>query len=99
MAKLQDHADLLQQENDCLWARLEEDRGENTRGSSHLAPSVKQNRGKEPIQPGNSDATTDDELPSGSSLLPDLSPSKNNVEVESRKRCSSRSVSGMHHRV
>ena len=99
MAKLQDHADLLQQENDCLWARLEEDRGENTRGSNHLAPSVKQNRGKEPIQLGGSDARTDDELPFGSSLLLDLLPPKNNVEVKSRKRCSSRFVSGMHHRV
>ena len=49
--------------------------------------------------PGHNDAAADDELSSGSSLLPDLSPLKNNVEAESRKRSpsnSNRSVSGMH---
>ena len=86
MAELQNCADHLQQENDRLGARLEEDQGENARGSSHSAPPVKQNRGKEPILPGDSDATTDDELSFGSSPLLDLSPLKNNVEVESRKR-------------
>ena len=75
MAELRNHADRLQQENDCLRARLEEDRGENTRGSSHPAPLMKQNRGKEPILLGDSDAIADDELSSGSSPLPDLSPS------------------------
>ena len=52
--------------------------------------------------PGDSDAVADDELSSGSSLLPNLSPPKNNVEVESRKRPprrSNHSVSGMHRRV
>ena len=43
MAELQSRADHLQQENDSLLAHLEEDRGENARGSSHLAPLVKQN--------------------------------------------------------
>ena len=60
MAKLRDRADRLQQENDRLRARLEEDRGENARGSSHPATQIKQNRGKEPILTGDSDATTDD---------------------------------------
>ena len=41
MAELQSLADHLQQENDRLRARLEEDRGENARGSSHPAPPVK----------------------------------------------------------
>ena len=101
MDELRNHADHLQQENDRLWARLEEDWSENAQGSSHLAPSVKQNKGKEPILPGDSDAATDDGLSSSNSSLPDLSPLKNNVEAESRKRppCrSNRSVSGMHHR-
>ena len=102
MTELRNRAECLQQKNDSLQARLEEDRGENARRSSHPTPLVKQNRGKEPIMPGDSVATADDELSSGSSPLPDLSPPKNNVETESRKRprcCSSRSVSTMHRRV
>ena len=102
MAELRNCADRLQQENDRLRARLEEDRGENARESNHHAPLVKQNRGKEPILLGESDAAADDELSSGSSPLPDLSPLKNNVEAELRKRPprrSNRSVSGKHQRV
>ena len=102
IAELRDRADHLQLENDRLGARLEKDQGENLRGSSHPAPPVKQNRGKEPILPGGSDAAADNELSFGSSPLHDLSPSKNNVESESRKRPlrrSSRSVSDMHRRV
>ena len=102
MAELRNRADHLQQENNCLWACLEEDRGENARESSHPASPVKQNISKEPILQGDSDAAVDDELSFGSSPLPDLSPPKNNVEAESRKRppCrSSRSVSGMHRQV
>ena len=41
MAELWNRADHLQQENDHQRAHLEEDRGENARGSSHPAPSVK----------------------------------------------------------
>ena len=102
IAELRNRADHLQQENNRLGARLEEDRGENARGSNYPTPPVKQNRGKEPILPSYGDATVDDELSYGSSPLPDLSPLKNNVEAESRKRpsCrSSRSVNGMHRRV
>ena len=102
MVELRNRADHLQQENDHLRARLEKDRGENAQESSHPAPPVKQNRGKEPILPSDSDAAADDELSSGSSPLPDISPLKNNVEVELRKRPphhSSNSVSGMHRRV
>ena len=68
------------------------------RGGSHPAPPVKQNKGKEPIRPEDSDAVADDELSFGSSPLPDLPPPKNNVEAESRKRPPrpfSRSVSDM----
>ena len=102
MDKLQSRADLLQQENDRLQALLEGERIKNARGSSHPAPPVKQNKGKEPIRPEDSDAAVDDELSSSSSPLPDLTPPKNNVEAESRKRpphSSSRSVSGMPCRV
>ena len=100
MVELQNWADRLQQENDLLRPRLEDDRGENARGSNHPTPYVKQNRGKEPILLGDSDAPANDELSSGSSPLPKISPPKNNVEAESRKRpsCrSSHSVSGMCH--
>ena len=82
MTELQSHADHLQQENDCPRAYLEEDRGENARGSSHPTPPVKQNKGKQPILPGNNDAVADDELSSSSSSLHDLPPPKNNVEVK-----------------
>ena len=67
-------------------AHLEGEHIKNARGSSHPAPLVKQNKGKEPIRSEDSDATADDELSSDSSLLLDLSPPKNNVEAESRKK-------------
>ena len=82
IAELQNRVDHLQQDNDRLRARLEEDRGENAQGSNHPTPSVKQNKGKQLILPGDSDVTTDDELSSDSSPLPDMSPPKNNVEAE-----------------
>ena len=100
IAELQSCADHMHQENDRLQDRLEEDQVENTRGSRHPAPPVKQNKGKELIRPDNNDAPTDNELSSGSSPLPDLPPPKNNIEVESKKRPprrSSRSVSGVPH--
>ena len=67
---------------------MEEDRGENIRGRSHPAPPMKQNRGKEPILLGDSDAIADDELSSGSSPLPDLSPSdpQSNDQAESSNK-------------
>ena len=76
MVELRDRDDRFQQENDRLRARLEEDRGENARGSSHPAPPAKQSKGKEPILPGDSDAATDNELSSGSSPLPDHPPQR-----------------------
>ena len=99
MDELQSHADHFQKENDRLRARLEEGRGEKAQGNNYLAPQVKQNKGKEPILPGDSDAAANDELSSGSSPLLDLPPPKNNVEAKSRKsppHRSSFSVSGMH---
>ena len=72
MAELQSRANHMQQENDRLWVRLEGDRVENAQGSSHLAPPVKQNKGKEPIRSDESDAVADNELSSGGSPLPDL---------------------------
>ena len=76
MAEFQSHSDHLQQENDLLRARLEGDRVENARGSSHPAPSVKQNKGKEPIRLDDSDAAADDKLSFGSSPLPDMLPQR-----------------------
>ena len=102
MAELQSHADHLQQESNLLRTRLEGERIENARGSSHPAPPIKQNKGKAPIQPEDSDAAADDELSSASSHFLVLTPPKNNVEAESRKRppCrSSRSLSSMPRRV
>ena len=102
MAELQSLADHMQQENNRLRARLEGEQIENAQGSIHHAPPVKQNKGRELIRPDDSDATTNDELSSGSSPLPDLPPPKNNVEAESRKRPprrSSRSVNDMPSRV
>ena len=102
MVELQSHADHLQQENDRMRTLLEGEWVENARGSSHPAPPVKQNKGKEPIQLEDSNAAADDELYSGSSPLLDLPPSKNNVGAELRKRpprCSSRSINDMPRRV
>ena len=41
MVELRKCVDHLQQENDRLRHRLEEDRGENAQGSSHPAPPIK----------------------------------------------------------
>ena len=60
MAELQSRADHLQQESDLLWTRLEGERIENARGSSHPAPSIKQDKGKAPIQSEDSDAAADE---------------------------------------
>ena len=76
MVELQSRADHLQQENDRLRAHLEEDLVENARGSSHLTPPVKQNKGKEPIRPDENNAVVDDELSSSSSPLPNLPPQR-----------------------
>ena len=82
MAKLHSRVNHLQQKNNRMRARLEEDRGENVQGHNHPAPPVKQNKGKEPILPGYNSAATDDNFSSGSSSFPDIPPPKSKVEVE-----------------
>ena len=72
MAKLWDHANRLQEENDYLRTHLEANRGENTRGHTHPAPQVPSSKDEEPILPGGSDPLVDDELSSGSSPLDTL---------------------------
>ena len=69
---------------------------------THPTCTSNSTKGKEPILPGDSDPPVDDELSSGSSPLPDLSPTLNNAEAEPRKRplCrSSRFASGLHCRI
>ena len=101
MAKLRDHTNRRQQVNDLLRTCLEADRGKNTRGHTHPTPPVQPSKGKDPILPCDSDPPKNDELSSGSSSLPHLSPPQNNVKAESRKRPptrSNRSISGICHR-
>ena len=74
MAKLCEHANNLQQENERLRTHLETNRGENLRGLIHPAPPAQPNKGKEPILMGESDLPADDELSYGSSSLLDRSP-------------------------
>ena len=67
-------------------------------GQTPPAPPVQSSKGKEPILPGDSDPSANDELSSSSSPLPDRSPPQNNAETESKKRPprrSSRSISSM----
>ena len=102
MAKLREHANHMQQENERLRTYLETNQGENLQGHVHPAPPTQPNKGKEPILMGESDPPPDDELSSGSSLLLDRSSPQNNAEAESKKRPprrSSRSVSGARRRV
>ena len=46
MAELREHANCLQQENECLRTRLETNRGQNLRGPIHSAPPTRPNKGK-----------------------------------------------------
>ena len=97
MAELREHADRLQQENDCLRTRLESNRLDNPQGVAQNAPPARANKGKEPILPDHSDHQADDELSSDSSPLPSCSPPLSNAEAEFRKRPprqSSRAMSG-----
>ena len=96
MAELRNCADHLQQENDRLWARLEEDWSENARGSSHPINKIKARSPSWEIVM--QQRTTSYPLVALRFLI--CPPQR--VEVESRKRPSrhsSRSVSGMHRRV
>ena len=74
MAELREHANHLQQENEHLRTRLEANWRDNSRGPTHPTPPIQQSKGKEPVLPGGSDPSTDDELSSDSSPLPDHHP-------------------------
>ena len=69
MAKLREHANRLQHENERLQTRLETNWGDNSKGPIHPTPLAQPNKGKKPILMGESDPPVDDELSSGSSPL------------------------------
>ena len=97
MVELQEHANSLQQENDCLRTRLESNRLDNPQGVAQNVPLARENKGKEPVLPDHSDHQADDELSSDNSPLPLDSPPLSNAEAQSRKRIprkSSRAMSG-----
>ena len=86
MAKLHEHANRLQQENECLRARLETNGIENPQGVAQLVPLTWENKGKGPALLDHSDHPADDELSLDSSSVPRGSPPRKNAEGESRKR-------------
>ena len=86
MAELREHANRLQQENECLRARLETNGAENPQGPAQPEPLTQVDKGKGPAIPDHSDHPSYDELSSDSSPLPRRSPPQNNAEAESRKR-------------
>ena len=86
MVELREHANHLQQENECLWARLETNGVENPQGPAQPIPLTRADKGKGPALPDHSDHPADDEFSSNSSPLPRRSPPLNNAEAESRKR-------------
>ena len=47
MVELSECVDHLQQENDCLWTRLESNRPENPQGVAQNVPPARVNKGKE----------------------------------------------------
>ena len=86
MAKLREHANRLQQENERLRARLETNEVENPQGVAQPVTLTLPDKGKGPALLDHNDHPTDDELSSDSSPLPRRSLPQNNVEAESRKR-------------
>ena len=86
MAKLHEHANRLQQENECLRARLETNEVEIPQGAAQLVPLTQENKGKGPALLDHSDHPADDELSLDSSPLPRGSPPQKNAKGESRKR-------------
>ena len=79
MRELQDHAERLQQENNCLPAQVEERRNlsvKDAQDSIQEKPPTVHDKGKKPIVPENIDTLADDELSLGS--LPNLPPVKSN---------------------
>ena len=79
MKELQDHAEHLQHENDCLLAQVEKRRylgKKDVQDSGQARHPTARDKGKEPIVPDDVDTPVDDELSSGS--LPNLSLAKSN---------------------
>ena len=102
MAELREHANHLQQENECLRAHLETNGVENPQGATQPVPLTRADKAKRPALPNHSDQPVDDEFSSNGSPLPHRSPPQNNVEAESRKRPpgqSSRANSGARRRM
>ena len=100
-AKLREHANRLQQENERLRARLETNGVENPQVAAQPIPLTRADKGKGPALPDHSDHPAYDKHSSDSSPLPHRSSPQNNEEAESRKRppCqSSRAVSVTHRR-
>ena len=91
MKELQKQAECFQRENDQLWAQIEKSRdlGKDIRDNDRTAYLVALNKGKEPIVPDDINTPTNDELSSGNSPSPSLSPAKNarkSTKTRSRKR-------------
>ena len=74
MAELREHANFLQQENECLWAHLETNGVKNPQGAAQPVPITRADKGKRPALPDHSDQPADDEFSSDSSPLPHRSP-------------------------
>ena len=102
VAELREQANQLWEENEHLRTQLEAVRADQSREPSLPLPPSHPDKGKEAAPQDDIDLSIDDELSSGSSPLPRLSPSPNVVEAHSRKRPprrTSRFVSFVRHRV
>ena len=102
MAELHEQENRLREENDRMRTQLEASRARQSRENSRPFPPSRLSKGKEVAAPDDVDLPVDDELSSGSSLLPHRSPSLNAAEAHSRKRSphrSSRSISVARRRV
>ena len=102
MAELHEQANRLREENERLQTRLEADWAEQSREPACPFPPSRPSKGKEVVASDDIDLPADDELSSGSSLLPRRSPSPNVAEAQSRKRAprrSGRSISVARRRV
>ena len=92
MAELKEQANRLREENERLRTRLEAGRAEQSREPDRPFPLFRPGKGKEVAASDDVDIPVDDELSSGSSLLPRRSPFPNVGEAQSRKRAPRRSI-------
>ena len=92
MAKLHEQTNRLREEMERLRTRLEAGRAEHSREPPRPFPPSRPGKGKEVATSDDIDLPADDELSSGSSLLPRYSPSPNVAEAQSRKRLPHRPV-------